>query len=127
MPDCILYAKSDCISHFRAPYSAGLRSQSLELPIIESCSKLFYEDFDFHVTVTFMLLPASPIYDDLPVTARVTETAYYRHMCLILFYVMGEENNLKYDYGVLRECIIQFIEEFVLEDICTSIIILDMK
>ena len=26
LPDCILYPKSDCISRFRAPYSAGFRS-----------------------------------------------------------------------------------------------------
>ena len=32
LPDCILYPKLDCISGFRAPYSAGFRSQYLELP-----------------------------------------------------------------------------------------------
>ena len=78
-------------------------------------------------TLTFTLLPALPTYDDLPVTACVTETAYYRHTCLILIYVLGEEDNLNYEDGVLRECMIQLIEEFVLEDISTSIIILPKK
>ena len=31
LPDCKLYPKIDCISRFRASYSAGLRSQYLEL------------------------------------------------------------------------------------------------
>ena len=42
-------------------------------------------------TLTFTLLATLPLYDDLVadfhVTARVTEAAYYRHTCLILFYV----------------------------------------
>ena len=32
LPDCIFYPKLDCISRFRAPYSAGFRSHYLELP-----------------------------------------------------------------------------------------------
>ena len=34
LPVCILYLKLDCISRFRAPYSAGFRSHFLELPTI---------------------------------------------------------------------------------------------
>ena len=82
-------------------------------------------------TLTFTVLSALPMYEDLPndfhVNARVTEIAYYRHTCLILFYVFGEEDNLEEDYGVLREFIIPIVEEFVLEDICTSIIMMRIK
>ena len=70
LPECILYPKSACISRFRPQYSAGFRSHYLELPNMSSCSKNFNDDIDFHVT------------------ARVTETAYYRYPCL-LFYVFG--------------------------------------
>ena len=34
LPDRILYPKLDCISRFKAPKSAGFRSNYLELPIL---------------------------------------------------------------------------------------------